>query len=231
MKIVVFANGSFTARERAKNLCRQAELIIAVDGGIRHCESLNIQPHILLGDLDSAPADCVDRASVSDVVLLRYPGDKDKTDLELALDCARSRGATTLSLFGALGGRWDMSLANLLLPAAPAYKHMRITLYDDQTRIDLLHSNTQLTLSATPGSRVSLIPINGPAEGVTLTGFKYALTDHTISAASTLGISNILVDGTGSIVLEKGTLLCFLTTRGNPGEAMEKGTIDTVMPR
>ncbi len=211
MKIVVFANGPFTARECAKNMCGQAELIIAVDGGIRHCEALDIRPDILLGDLDSAPADCVARASGSKVTLLRYPGDKDKTDLELALDLACSRGATTVSLFGALGGRWDMSLANLLLPAGPTYECMRISLYGDRTRIDLLRCNDRLNLSATPDSRVSLIPINGPAEGITLTGFKYPLTDHTISFGSTLGISNVLLDGTGSIVMEKGTLLCFLT--------------------
>ncbi len=222
MKVVVFANGSFTAGELAKNLCEQAELIIAVDGGIRHCETLDIQPNILLGDLDSAPAECVDRASGSDVALLRYHEDKDKTDLELALDLACSRGATAVSLFGALGGRWDMSLANLLLPAGPAYERMRITLYDNQTRIDLLHSNSRLNLSAAPGSRVSLIPINGPAEGVTLTGFKYPLTNHTISTASTLGISNVLLDGTGSIVMEKGTLLCFLTVRGIRAELWKK---------
>jgi len=221
MKIVVFANGSFTAREHAKNLCEQAELIIAVDGGIRHCEALGIQPDILLGDLDSAPADCVDRASVSDVALLRYPGDKDKTDLELALDCACSREATTVSLFGALGGRWDMSLANLLLPAAPAYKHMRITLYDDQTRIDILRSGDRRELSAPRGSRVSLIPLNGEAEGVTLSGFKYPLTDQNISFASTQGISNCLVDGTGTIALHQGQLLCILSS----ADSAELGTI------
>ena len=211
MKTVIFADGSFAAQNQAKEACGQAELIIAVDGGIRHCVHLDISPHVLLGDFDSAPAELVDHADKSGASLLQYPGDKDKTDLELALDLARSRGTTTLSLFGALGGRWDMSLANLLLPAAPIYEDMRITLYDGSTRIDLLRSGDQWKPTVPPGSRVSLIPLNGPARGVTLTGFKYPLTDHTISFGSTLGISNILIDPRASIVLSKGTLLCLQT--------------------
>ncbi len=213
MKAVIFANGKFSARgkTKAQTLCRQAGLIIAADGGIRHCRDIQISPHVLLGDLDSAPAELVDWAEKSGAVLLRYPEDKDKTDLELALDLACNRGVTTVSLFGALGGRRDMSLANLLLPAAPAYENLRITLYDGPTRVDLLRSGNRREVSATPGCRVSLIPVNGQAEGVTLTGFKYPLADHTISFGSTLGISNVLVAATGSIVLRKGLLLCILT--------------------
>ncbi len=211
MKTVIFAGGTFTDRRKAQELCRQAGLIIAADGGIGHCRNVQISPHVLLGDLDSASAELVDWAEKSGATLLRYPKDKDKTDLELALDLARSHGATTVSLFGVLGGRWDMSLANLLLPAAPTYADLQITLYDGPTSIDLLRSGDRLEVSATRGSRVSLIPINGQAEGVTLTGFKYPLTDHTIPPGSTLGISNVLVAATGSIVIRKGQLICILT--------------------
>lgn len=211
MKTVIFADGEFTAHNIARELCRQAELIIAVDGGIRHCEGLQVPPHVLLGDLDSAPGELVDRAGKSGISLLRHPKDKDKTDLELALDLSLERCATTVSLFGGLGGRWDMSLANLLLPSAPAYNSMQITLYDDRTRIDLLRGGDHLELSAAPGSRVSLIPVRGQVEGVTLTGFQYPLTSHTIPFASTLGISNVLVAEEGCISITKGLLLCILT--------------------
>lgn len=211
MKTVIFANGELGAQSIAKKLCNQAELIIAVDGGISHCEQLNLQPHILLGDMDSASKHLVTTAMAAGIFLQRHLKDKDKTDLELALDLACSRGATTVSLFGALGGRWDMSLANLLLPATMAYKNMRITLYDDQTRIDLLRDNEHLVLTEPVGSRISLLPINGQVEGVTLTGFKYPLTNHILSFASTRGISNILVEDRGYIAVEKGLLLIVLT--------------------
>ncbi len=211
MKAVIFANGKLGAQSLAVRLAARAALIIAVDGGIRHCEQLGIRPHVLLGDLDSAPEKLISRAVADGVSLQRHPRKKDKTDLELALNLACSRGAETVALFGALGGRWDMSLANLLLPAATAYNTMRITLYDDQTRIDLLRDNEQLELAAEAGSRISLLPVNAAVEGVTLTGFQYPLTNYTLSFASTLGISNILVEDKGSISVGKGLLLIVLT--------------------
>lgn len=211
MKSVIFANGELGAQSIAAKLAAQAELIIAVDGGINHCESLNVQPHVLLGDMDSALEHLVDKAIADGVSLQRHPKDKDKTDLELALDLACSLGATTVSLFGALGGRWDMTLANLLLPAAMTYINLRVTLYDDQTRIDLLRDNEHLELAEPVGSRVSLLPVNGQVEGVTLTGFQYPLTNHTLSFASTRGISNVLVENKGCISVEQGLLLIVLT--------------------
>jgi thiamine pyrophosphokinase len=211
MRAVIFANGELGAPSIAAKLADQAELIIAVDGGISYCGQLNLQPHVLLGDLDSALEPLVDKAIADGVSLQRHPKDKDKTDLELALDLACSLGATRVSLFGALGGRWDMSLANLLLPAAMTYKNLRITLYDDQTRIDLLRDNEHLELTAPVGSRVSLLPINGQVEGVTLTGFEYPLTNHTLSFGSTRGISNVLVEDKGCIAVGKGLLLTIQT--------------------
>ena len=211
MKTVIFANGELGGPSMAKKLSSQAELIIAVDGGISHCAHLDVQPHVLLGDLDSAQEHLVKKAVADGVSLERHPRDKDKTDLELALDLACRRGASTVSLFGALGGRWDMSLANLLLPATETYATMRITLYDDQTRIDLLRDNDQLELNGPVGSRISLLPLNGQVEGVTLTGFQYPLTNQTLTFASTRGISNILVAERGYIGVKKGLLLTVLT--------------------
>lgn len=213
MKTVIFANGKLGAQSIAAKLADQAELIIAVDGGISHCEHLNVQPHVLLGDLDSALEHLINKAIADGVSLQRHPKDKDKTDLELALDLACSLGATTVSLFGALGGRWDMSFANLLLPAVAAYANMRITLYDDQTRIDLLRDNEQLELSAPVGSRISLLPLSGQVEGVTLTGFQYPLTNHTLSFGSTRGISNVFIEENGCIAVEQGLLLIVLTVQ------------------
>lgn len=208
MNTVIFANGEFNTPGLAALRCREAELIIAVDGGLCHCKDVNIQPHILLGDLDSAPNELITRALEDGVNLQRYPTNKDKTDLELALDLACKRGATKVSLFAGLGGRWDMSIANLFLIAAPAYDALRITIYDKQTRVDLIRDGEQLQITATPGSRVSLIPVGDNVEGVTLSGFQYPLTSHTLSFASTLGISNVLVADEGLITIASGRLFC-----------------------
>ena len=210
MKTVIFANGQLTNTKKAIKHAHKANLIIAVDGGAEHCRRLNILPHILLGDLDSIQPDLVKLYEKEKVIIQRHPTDKDKTDLELALDLAAQKQATTVAVFGALGQRWDMSIANLLLPTAPAYASLDITLFDGATRIHLIRSGTKFSLSATPGSAVSLIPINGAAKGVTLQGFTYPLTNQTIAHASTRGVSNVLSGQAGTIALETGMLLCIV---------------------
>ncbi len=213
MKTVIFANGPMsaaTSQEQIKNLVRQAELIIAVDGGARHCAQIGIQPHVLLGDLDSVQPALVQDYEKSGVIIEQHPEDKDKTDLELALDLAVRKQATTVDILGGLGNRWDMSIANIMLMAAPGYSDITLRLLDGDTTVHLLRDNAKLALSALPGSRVSLIPLSNTVHGITLRGFRYPLHDQTIGRSSTLGISNVLENGTGRISLKRGLLLCIL---------------------
>lgn len=78
---------------------------MAVDGGLRHARALVRAPHVLIGDLDSVTDEEIDWVSAAGG-RVRYPPEKDETDLELALDLARADGYTTILLVGALGGGW-----------------------------------------------------------------------------------------------------------------------------
>lgn len=210
MKTVLFANGQLPGKEEALNHTLQADLIIAVDGGARHCNDLNLLPHILLGDLDTISSSLLQKFEKNGVKIIRYPTHKDKTDLELAFDLAAEQHAATIIAFGALGPRWDMSIANMLLLAAPDYSNLDIKLIDGDTQILLLREGIEHLLSARPGSTISLMPLSGSVEGVNLTGFKYSLNNQPISYASTLGISNVILGSEGKIYLEKGLLLCII---------------------
>jgi thiamine pyrophosphokinase len=210
MKTVIFANGAMDNPTGAWEIAEKAPLIIAVDGGAEHCRKLNIQPHVLLGDLDSIAPALVQEYQEDRVEVLRFPTDKDKSDLELALDLAAERGATSVTVFAALGLRWDMTIANLLLLAAPCYAAMDIQLMDNKTRIFLIRSRKEVALSVCPGSTVSFLPVGKAAQGVTLQGFKYSIFNQTLSFASTRGVSNQLPTGQGSIAVQSGMLLCIV---------------------
>ena len=86
MKSIIFANGQFTAREIAIRVADESELVVAADGGLLHCLELKITPHTLIGDFDSISPECIRQAAAKGTEIIRYPKDKDKTDLELALD-------------------------------------------------------------------------------------------------------------------------------------------------
>ncbi len=210
MNTVIFANGAMDNQGRAKQAAAGAELIIAVDGGANHCHSLDIQPRILLGDLDSVSPVLVEQYAEAGVEIIRFPADKDKSDLELALDLAAAKGANPVTVFAALGLRWDMTLANLLLLAAPCYREMDIQLQDAASRIFLIRTGKETALSVRPGSTVSFLPLDSAVQGVTLQGFKYSLCRESISFASTRGVSNILPSGKGTVAVQAGILLCIV---------------------
>ncbi len=182
-----------------------ADWIIAADGGARLCETLGVRPHALVGDLDSLTPDEVARWEVEGVALYRYPPEKDQTDLELALHLAVTQGATQISVLGALGGRWDQSLANMLLLAHPRWRALPVTLYDGAQRVFLIHRRG--IVEGRVGETVSLVPIAGDAQGVSTTGLAYALHDDVLPFGRALGVSNRLTAPRAEITVRQGMLL------------------------
>ncbi len=210
MKCVIFANGDFSLPPNPDTPWQQAELIIATDGGARHCHLLHITPHLLIGDMDSIPPWLLRHLTEQGSEIHRFPAHKDKIDLELAVELAVGRGAQDILIFGALGGRWDMSIAAIMLLTAPASAGISLTLRDGSTDIRRVHGGEHLTIHGAPGDTLSLIPLAGPVRGATLSGLDYPLTDEDIPAGSTRGISNVLTQSQARIDLKEGLLLCIV---------------------
>ena len=59
-RIIIFANGELPDLEKARALLRDDDFIIAADGGTRHALALGLTPKIIIGDLDSLPANFED---------------------------------------------------------------------------------------------------------------------------------------------------------------------------
>ncbi len=210
MLTLIFANGPLDQSPHLKILLEQADLVIAADGGANHCAALDIIPDILLGDLDSIDPTILATYKKKEVVIHQYPPQKDATDLELAIDLAIQKGAQTICLAGVLGGRWDMSLANIMLAASDKYKGQDIFLMGKDCSMQILHPDKTHTIEGSHDQKVSLLPLKGDVHGVTLTGFEYPLTYHTIPFGATLGVSNILKNKTATVLHTQGILLCIL---------------------
>ena len=91
---------------------RSFSYVIAVDGGLVYCKKMHIQPKLIIGDFDSTPEPLL--LEYGDIEKIHFPKDKDKTDLELALEIAAERNLSPATVFGALGKRSDHTLYNLL---------------------------------------------------------------------------------------------------------------------
>jgi thiamine pyrophosphokinase len=218
MKCTILANGQWSQPAGPNLERRQTDLIIATDGGAVHCRALSVTPDLLVGDMDSVPDDLLAELEGKGVEILRFPPRKDQTDLELAIELAIERGADDIVILAALGLRWDMSIAAVMLLASPRFATVSLVLRDGATDILRLRGGQQLEIAGTPGDRLSIIPVGGPAVGVRLSGLAYPLADQDIPLGATLGVSNILTQPPARIELRKGLLLCIVEKLGEDGQ-------------
>ena len=208
MRAVIFANGVLNNSQNIYDIILPDDLIIAADGGTTHCRTLGIKPSVVVGDLDSLNSDYLKSLQTSGTEIILYPVNKDQTDLELAIRKAIDLGSDEIFVLGALGARWDMTIANLLLPAAREFSKVKIRLIDGHQEIILLRGEGELTFKGKKGDILSLIPFGNDAYGVTLRGLEYPLEADVLKFGATRGISNVLIDDTATVHIEKGLLLC-----------------------
>lgn len=204
MRVIVVANGVM----RSHFTLEGDDVLIAADGGLRHCLDLGLQPAILIGDLDSIDEGDLAALEPGDTQILRYPTHKDFTDLELALQHALKLGADEIVVVAALGARWDQTIANMLLPAS--FPSVKIRLIDGSQEIHYIRAGEKLEIHGRPGDMVSLIPLAGNACGVTTEHLEYPLRGGELTYGSTRGISNVLLEETGTISISGGLLLCIV---------------------
>jgi thiamine pyrophosphokinase len=185
--------------------------IVAADGGAAHLARLGLRPHVVIGDLDSAPPGARRRGAP---VVLRHPRAKDETDLELAFDLLRTRcpRLRKVLVLGAIGGRLDHTLTNLALAARMARSGARVTLVGPGLRIRPV--TRSLTIRRSPGlDVVSLVPLTPTVRGISTRGLLYPLRRGTLRADRGRGVSNRLVRRVAHIRIESGVLLVIESTR------------------
>lgn len=203
---LVFCGGPPSLPPDIHEVAELADLIICADGGAVSCSALSVVPDYLVGDCDSIPEGLLGEYQESGVVIKRYPRRKDATDLELALDLAVVLGADRVLLVNSLGGRWDMSFANILLTASSRYRGMSMTHLGADCVLRPLHPGICI-VRGRQGRVVSLLPLTPSVENVTLKGFEYSLSGATLVFGSTRGVSNVIKEERASIEHDEGTLL------------------------
>jgi thiamine pyrophosphokinase len=207
MRAVVVANGrlSHPAHDRAR--LRPDDWILAADGGLHNCRLLGLTPAVVIGDLDSVSPSDLPPLQSSGVAIVQHPTHKDETDLELALAYAAAHGAREIMVLGALGDRWDQTLANAFLLASPTLAAIPTWLVDGLQRMTLARPGAPLALRGRPGETLSLLPLAGDSHGVTTSGVEYPLDHETLHFAATRGVSNTLLGTTATVQITAGLLL------------------------
>lgn len=209
MSILIFANGDISSGNWLNHYLDNATAVVAADGGISYLDFLGLKPDFIIGDLDSAEDGLVQQLAGSGAQVLEYSRDKDETDLELALLFSLGINQEEILIFGGIGGRWDHSLANILLLAHPQLKDREITFVDKVQRLWLVQRHAEVRGS--PGDLVSIIPIDSRVRVLFTKGLRWQLEDELLPLGPTRGVSNEMTSERAEITVAQGRFICVHT--------------------
>ena len=115
-------------------------------------------------------------------------------------------------MLGALGGaRLEHSLANIATGLFLAQNGVEVLLADAKSELHYLLPNAPLTLQKGDWQYLSLFPLQGTLQGVTLAGVYYPLQNAALTADYPLGVSNEFVQETAVLSCTAGCGLAVLT--------------------
>jgi thiamine pyrophosphokinase len=203
-RILIFANGDLPSLELARSLIHDDDFIIAADGGTRHVLALGLTPHIIIGDLDSLNMD-LEFLNEKNVQVIRFPREKNETDLGLAINHALTLDPTRVIILAALGGRLDQTLANFSLLTDRRLSGLDIRV-DDGVE-EAFFCRDQARVEGRSDDLVSLIPWGGEVSGVITENLRWPLFVETLYPDKTRGISNEMLGEIATIKINSGLLL------------------------
>jgi thiamine pyrophosphokinase len=182
-----------------------ASFVVAADVGVVEAERLGLRADLLIGDLDSAPTDAVDRVTALGGRVERHPVEKDASDLELALEAVQRAGVTEVLVVGGDRGRLDHVIANALLLAAPRFEDLQVDAVFGRALLHVIRNRREL--EGRPGELISLFAAGSPALCVRTRGLRYALEDEEVAPGSTRGLSNGFSADRATVSLRAGVLI------------------------
>ena len=208
MRTTVVVAASDGGRQLLPSTARDAETVIAADGGLDLAEDLGLRPGLLVGDLDSVTRPALERARTAGVDVREFAADKDLTDLELALAAAAGTDADRTVVLGGAGGRLDHLLANIAVIASSATP---IEGWLGTALVVPVAEHWQLDVPE--GLLVSLIAFGGDAV-VTATGLQWGLADEVLAAGAARGVSNRALGGAIEVTVSSGVVLVVIPDAG-----------------
>ena len=207
----LFLNNKYSSKDNRFYLSRiKHSITVAVDGGIRFFLKNKIYPNILIGDFDSAPR--LSKKYLSNMEVLSFPSQKDKTDSHLALELALRRGAGQIEIFGAVSEtEIDHTLENIfLLELVNKFNQLNsakvhASIISARTEIRLLE-NASALFRGQKGDYVSAIPLSNTVRAKYI-GLLYPPPKSGLRFGDSLSLRNQLLGKTCKIKITGKALI------------------------
>ncbi len=204
-RVVIFANGQYSAPKYYKETIQPEDYLICADGGANAAFSMGFIPDEIIGDFDSADAEILKKLDLEKTIYSQYPSAKNESDLELAIEKSISLSPDLIMIFGAMGKRTDHFLINVMLLNRILRGNIKAVM-SDQT-YDVFLIDDAIALQTEKDMKLTLIPLSDVVKNVETQGLRYALNKEDLYAGSSRGLSNEALGNRVTINLSEGRLL------------------------
>ena len=195
------------------------DYVIAADRGFDSLMAFGVKPDMVVGDFDSLGY------TPNHPNVIHLPAEKDDTDMVFALRKGLEMGYRRFVLLGGVGGRLEHTLGNLQLLDWLTTQGAQGFLAGEKTVATALRNGT-IIFPANMNGCLSVLCNSGTAQGVTLSGLKYPLTDHFLSGTYPIGVSNEFIGESATVRVESGSLLLIWEDKGDFYSKLSKLWID-----
>ena len=169
----------------------ETEFIIGVDKGLQFLYENEIKPDYIVGDFDSVPREIVEYYRTEENVPIReFNPVKDASDTEIALRLCLGLRRKEIYILGGTGNRIDHLWANIQCLNIALAAGSEAMILDSHNRIRILEHGITLTRAEAFGKYFSVFPLELPVEDFSISGAKYPLQNHLLSAGDSLCVSN-----------------------------------------
>lgn len=205
MKAAVISNGNISDISFMKKKLEDYEIIVCADGAGEMLRLLDIDPDVILGDLDSIKEETIDYYKERKVEFVRYNPEKDYSDTHICVDYLIQKGYKKIDIYGALGGRWDHSMANFGLLYYGYKKQIDIAIIDNYDTAKVYGIGNH-SFSYKNDCCWSIFAVFEDAV-VSISGMKYPLDRYTLNRGESIGLSNEYVTDCKLDIIKGSTIV------------------------
>lgn len=230
LKIVAIVGASdFNKEHFVKNFKKNIFCsVIAADYGYKHLEEIDIVPNVAIGDFDSLGyvpkenkvasvqiQENIKHNIIEPIRVMEYPADKDKSDLELAINEALETKPNLIMIYGALGNRLDFSFSTIQMLSHCTDYNVGVFAVGQKYSCFALKGNTGFGLKVpkdVKNRKVSIFSLSDVALIEKSVGLRWNYNNTPLTSAMSLGVSNEVVAEEFSLKVQQGKVLIVFDT-------------------
>lgn len=198
------ADGRFPYGDVPLSYLAQASKIICCDGSVENLIKYGIEPHVIVGDMDSISAETMEKYAS----IMHPSADQETNDLTKAVDYCVEKDEKEVVILGATGFREDHAVANIALLADYSIKISGITMVTNHGTFSAIRNTTHF--SSFPRQQVSIFCLP-PIQKIISENLVYPLENVTMDSWWK-GTLNESTSGDFRLILEEGARVIVFQT-------------------